>query len=180
MFKRRSEKGNSINLEYLTCSINDGVIPQSQYNGATKLREGTDLNSMRTIHSGDYIISLMSFQGGFMYSTVEGVTSSAYKVFYPISTSINREYFKHVFKSQWFIDWCQSVAIGIRNGRQIDYKSFEQLSLPIPPLSEQQAIADHLDNMVEKIDSEIKSLESLIQQVKDYKSSKIYEMVTGK
>jgi type I restriction enzyme S subunit len=48
------------------------------------------------------------------------------------------------------------------------------------PLSEQQAIADYLDEKCADIDSLIQTKQSKIDSLKEYKKSIIYEYVTGK
>ena len=52
--------------------------------------------------------------------------------------------------------------------------------LPLPPLPEQRAIADYLDNKCSEIDSLIALKQKKIEALKDYKKSIIYECVTGK
>lgn len=87
LFQQRIERGNNIELQLLSPTQKYGCIPQSLYEeltGATtvKLNDKTDLNLLKTIHSGDFCISLRSFQGGFEYSLFEGVVSPAYQVFF--------------------------------------------------------------------------------------------------
>ena len=50
----------------------------------------------------------------------------------------------------------------------------------IPPMEEQQRIADYLDRKCSEIDSLIKSKEKLIEELTAYRKSLIYEYVTGK
>lgn len=52
--------------------------------------------------------------------------------------------------------------------------------LLLPPLSEQQAIADYLDEKTEKIDASIKALEAQVADLQALKQSTISEAVTGK
>ena len=52
--------------------------------------------------------------------------------------------------------------------------------LPIPPLPEQQAIADYLDQKCGEIDELISIKQQKIEKLKDYKKSLIFECVTGK
>ena len=52
--------------------------------------------------------------------------------------------------------------------------------LPIPPLSEQQSIADYLDQKCSEIDELISIKQQKIEKLKDYKKSLIFECVTGK
>lgn len=54
------------------------------------------------------------------------------------------------------------------------------VSLPIPPLSEQQSIADYLDQKCSEIDELISIKQQKMEKLKDYKKSLIFECVTGK
>lgn len=53
-------------------------------------------------------------------------------------------------------------------------------SFAFPPIAEQQAIADYLDEKCADIDSLIQTKQSKIDSLKEYKKSIIYEYVTGK
>lgn len=54
------------------------------------------------------------------------------------------------------------------------------VSLPIPPLSEQQSITDYLERKCSEIDELISIKQQKIEKLKDYKKSLIFECVTGK
>ena len=58
-----------------------------------------------------------------------------------------------------------------------DLMSFKVL---LPPITEQKAIADYLDEKCADIDSLIQTKQSKIDSLKEYKKSIIYEYVTGK
>ena len=62
----------------------------------------------------------------------------------------------------------------------ISQDKLKNLWLPIPPLSEQQAIASYLDVKTSQIDSLISLKQQKIDELKSYKKSIIYEYVTGK
>ena len=55
-----------------------------------------------------------------------------------------------------------------------------QLSVPIPPLSEQQAIAAYLDEKCSKIDAIVANLDKQISKYAELKRSLIDEVITGK
>jgi type I restriction enzyme S subunit len=54
------------------------------------------------------------------------------------------------------------------------------VDIPIPSISEQEAIADYLDDKCSQIDSIISNKENLISQLQEYRKSIIFEYVTGK
>lgn len=52
--------------------------------------------------------------------------------------------------------------------------------IAIPPIDEQEKIADYLDNFCSKIDKVIEYRKQIIEKLEEYKKSLIYEVVTGK
>ena len=52
--------------------------------------------------------------------------------------------------------------------------------IPLPPISEQQTIADYLDQRCSEIDELISIKQQKIEKLKEYKKSLIFECVTGK
>ena len=76
----------------------------------------------------------------------------------------------------------KQIELGWSFGTQqnIGMRTLEQLVLTVPPLSEQQAIADYLDTKCAQIDELIALKQQKITELQDYKKSLIYEYVTGK
>lgn len=62
----------------------------------------------------------------------------------------------------------------------ITKKILSKVSIILPPLSEQESIANFLDKKCTQIDSLISEKQSLIQDLAEYKKSLIFEAVTGK
>ena len=184
LFKQRNDRGNNIELQLLSPTQNYGVIPQSKYEelsgmSAVKLNDKINLQVLKTIHRGDFCISLRSFQGGFEYSNYEGVVSPAYQVFYA-TIPICDGYYKYLFKESSFIGVINSYTISLRDGKNIAFSDFGNTYLPYPSLSEQKEIVDYLDNKCAQIDELISAKQSQIEMLESYKKSLIYEYVTGK
>ena len=76
----------------------------------------------------------------------------------------------------------QKVFHGMGKGVRLtlSFSEVKKMLMPIPPLSEQQDIADYLDDKCAQIDSIIESKNNLIKQLQEYKKSIIFEYVTGK
>ena len=76
----------------------------------------------------------------------------------------------------------KQVQFGWTYGTQqnIGMRTLERLKVFVPPLSEQQAIADFLDRKCSQIDRLIAVKQAKIEQLEAYKKSLIYEVVTGK
>lgn len=182
LFEQRNTRGNDKNLELLSPTQRYGVIPQSKYEELTsmravKLNEQVDLINLKTIHAGDYCISLRSFQGGFEYSQYEGVVSPAYQVFYAREL-ISNNYYKYLFKDSCFINRINSFTLSLRDGKSISYMDFGRIELPYPPLSEQTTIANYLDKKCSDIDSLANDIQKQIGILEQYRKSVITETVT--
>lgn len=184
MFAQRSLRGNSIELQLLSPTQKFGVIPQTRYEelsgmSAVKLNEKADLSLLKTIHKGDFCISLRSFQGGFEYSEYEGVVSPAYQVFYP-TVEIADSYYKYLFKEQGFIEKMNSYTMTLRDGKNIAFSDFGNTYIPYPPLAEQFEIAAYLNRKCAQIDALITEKQQQLATLDEYKKSLIFEYVTGK
>ena len=56
----------------------------------------------------------------------------------------------------------------------------KRLPILLPPIDEQQAIADHLENVEDKIATAISLKQKEIEKLKEYKATLINSAVTGK
>jgi type I restriction enzyme S subunit len=176
IFAQRNSKGNQTPV-LLSSTQKQGMMPQHMLEGVVQTSADTDLQSFKTVHINDYVISLRSFQGGFEKSNFEGVCSPAYQVFYN-RVPIDYNYYWLLFKSIGFISKINSLTVGIREGKNIQYKDFANMYIPFPPVAEQQAIADFLDKKCCEIDELIALQEKIIEELKAYKQSVITEAVT--
>ena len=176
LFMQRNSKGNEIEV-LLSPTQKYGVVPQSQLEGVVQVKEDTDLQVFKTVHKGDFVISLRSFQGGFEYSLYEGVCSPAYQVFYPTSP-ICDTYYRYLFKSQSFISKMNNLTVGIREGKNIQYVDFANSQIPVPPLAEQERIAAFLDAECAEIDTVLEKTRASIEEYKKLKQAVITQAVT--
>ena len=176
LFMQRNSKGNEIEV-LLSPTQKYGVVPQSQLEGVVQVKEDTDLQMFKTVHKGDFVISLRSFQGGFEYSLYEGVCSPAYQVFYPTSP-ICDTYYRYLFKSQSFISKMNNLTVGIREGKNIQYVDFANSQIPVPPLAEQERIAAFLDAECAEIDAVLEKTRASIEEYKKLKQAVITQAVT--
>lgn len=177
-FTFRNERGNDTPV-LLAATQKHGMYPQDMIEGVVKVAEGTDVQQFKTVHKGDFVISLRSFQGGFERSDYEGVCSPAYQVFYADDFWSN-DYLKYLFKNELFIDAMNALTVGIREGRNIKYEDFANSVLAIPPLAEQIEIAQYLEIRCKEIDDIVAEKQALITDLETYKKSLIFEVVTGK
>lgn len=176
IFAQRLTKGNQSEI-LLAATQKYGMLLQSEVEGVVQVKEDADLQQFRTVHKKDFVISLRSFQGGFEYSQYEGVCSPAYQVFYN-TNPICHNYYRLLFKSDGFIQKMNSMTVGIREGKNIQYSDFANSLIPVPPINQQQRIADYLDRKCSKIDAIIARQQEVIEKLKAYKLAVITEAVT--
>ena len=139
---------------HLTPSQKYGVLPQSEYMEITGNRVVQNLsgNTMQHVEAGDFISHLRTFQGGLELARTPGKVSPAYTVVTPRSPA-HSEYYKYVLKSAGYISQIASVTDQLRDGQSMRYSEFNHTWLPLPPLDEQQIIADYLDHETAEIDA---------------------------
>lgn len=107
--------------------------------------------------------------------THDGVTSPAYSNF-KIHESASRDYLYYYYL---MIDNTKELLHLAKNLRHsFTEEQLGQLKVPMPPLSEQQAIADYLDEVCSKIDEIIVEAKASIEEYKELKQAVIFEAVT--
>lgn len=176
MFKQSTTKGNE-RLVLLSATQDRGVVDKSTLDSVVQVAEDADLSLFKTVHKNDFVISLRSFQGGFEISHEEGVISPAYTVF-RLTKQEYPHYYRYLFKCSGFIDKINSLTVGIREGKNIQYVDFSNMLLPYFSLAEQQKIASFLDRKCAEIDEMIALQEKIVEELKAYKQSVITEAVT--
>lgn len=172
LFDERVEKGYP-EEPLLAATQNMGVVPKNVY-GQRTVEATKDLELLKLVRKGDFVISLRSFQGGIELAHYQGIISPAYTVMIP--KGITTEYFKHLAKSKVFIELLKQCVTGIREGQNIDYTKLKGIRIPVPQIEEQIKIAAYLDSIDARIDARIKEISLL----KKYKASISSDIVTGK
>lgn len=176
LFTERSEK-NHPEEPMLSATQTEGVILQSKYKNRVVVVT-TGFEGLKLVRIGDFVIHLRSFQGGIEIAYDQGIISSAYTILSPNYTDYS-DYYKLLFKSSSFIDLLKICVTGIREGQNINYSKLKQYQLPVPPLSEQQAIVSYITSKTTKIDSLMSSMNKEIEHLKEYKQRLISDVVTG-
>jgi type I restriction enzyme S subunit len=173
MFDIITEK-NFPDEELLSVTQDQGVIPRNMREGRVMSPDGTTAN-YKLIKSGDFAISLRSFQGGIEYSKYQGIISPAYTVLRP-KIEIDTEFYRIFFKTYIFIEKYLNLAvIGIRDGKQISIPDFLSIKIPLPSLEEQKQIAETLTTAQHEIDL----LKQLAEKYKIQKRGLMQKMLTG-
>ena len=134
----------------------------------------------RVTNSGDIIVSTVrTYLKAIAKIKQNGlIVSTGFCVIRPIK-SVCGSYIEYYCKSNAFTDNVSSNSYGI-SYPAINSSVLMGFYIPSPPLAEQQAIADYLDEKCAAIDKLIAVKQAKIDKLNDYKKSLIYEYVTGK
>ena len=110
-------------------------------------------------------------------SPFNGMISPAYKCF-KCRGNVLPEYIDYYFRTVFIDRKYKRYSKNVRFSLSSD--EFLALRIIVPPLSEQKAIADYLDDKCGQIDEIIDGKRQQLEALKSYKQSLIYEYVTGK
>ena len=173
---QRSEKGYP-KEPLLAATQTKGVVRKEKYENRTVLAM-KDLELLKIVRVGDFVISLRSFQGGIEFAREQGIISPAYTILFP-SEPDHHAYLAKVFKSCPYIGNLSLFVTGIRQGQNIDYERLARSYLPLPPLPEQTAIVRFLDHANRRIRRYIRANQKLIALLEEEKQAIIHQAVTG-
>lgn len=108
------------------------------------------------------------------------LTYSGFCIRYRVNKEgVNRKYLLYYFRTNAFKEtiWNGNMGTAINN---LSQGVLGNIPVPVPPLSEQQSIADYLDAKCAEFDATINEKRQQISALENYKKSLIYEYVTGK
>ncbi len=161
LFDSINNRSAAPSLPVLAITQEHGAIPRDQIDYHVSVT-AESVASYKEVCEGDFIISLRSFQGGIEHSRYHGICSPAYVILRRKGGG-NDHFFRHLFKSERFIQQLTRNIEGIRDGKMISYAQFSEQLLPVPEPPEQQKIADCLGSLDDLIAVEGRKLEALRQ-----------------
>ncbi|WP_417182008.1 restriction endonuclease subunit S [Blautia sp.] len=171
--KNLCEKWTSEDVMSLTMN---GVIVRDLQNPTGKMPATFD--GYQYIEDGDLLMCLFDIDVTprcVGKVTHNGVTSPAYSNF-KVHDNASRDYFYYYYL---MVDNTKELLHLAKNLRHsFTEEQLGQLKVPMPPLSEQQAIADYLDETCSQIDEIIAEAKASIDEYKELKQSVIFEAVT--
>lgn len=139
-----------------------------------------DISQSLICKKGDLIFGKLRPYLAKAYLITEDISycSSEFAIFYAKEQE-KIEFIKFLFLSIYFIEIVNSSTYGTKMPRA-NIEFIENIKVPVPPLKEQNQIAEYLDKKTTEIDTLITKKEALIAELEEYKKSLIYECVTGK
>lgn len=176
--ERNYEELSKVNLISLYTEL--GVMQHADIEETTG-NKAVKAEGYKLVYKNDIVVNIiLCWMGAVGKSNYNGVTSPAYDVYKPNSKA-SSNYYHYLFRTAQFNGECYRYGRGIMMMRWRTYSSeFRAISVPCPPLSEQQQIAEYLDKKCAEIDELISIKQQKIEKLTEYKKSLIYEYVTGK
>ena len=178
LFVEKDER-NAPDLPLLEVSINTGVSVRQFSN--TRI-EGTaaDFNTYKVARKGSIAFNKMRmWQGAVGVTPTDGLISPDYVVAEPTS-EIHASFAGQLFRTPAFSAECARNSQGITWDRlRLYWDGFRDISIALPPLAEQQAIAEWVETEVLKIHKLASVTERSIDLLKERRSALIAAAVTG-
>ena len=184
LFALRDERNDKPLSEVNLISLytDQGVVQHCDLEKTTGNKAST-ADGYKIVKENDIVVNIiLCWMGAVGRSAYNGVTSPAYDVYQPIDESrVLSRYYHYLFRTSRFNGKCYQEGRGIMMMRWRTYSSeFRAIKVPVPPMKEQQAIADYLDEKCAAIDALVAEKGKLIADLEAYKKSLIFELVTGK
>ena len=131
------------------------------------------------IDVGDLVVHGMDgFAGSIGISDSRGKASPVLNV---LDTDQCKRYIMYYLRSMAYSDVFLALATGIRvRSCDLRWNKLAELSYPVPPLDEQNAIVKHIDSVLSKAEAVIADKKVQLATLDEYKKSLIFEYVTGK
>lgn len=185
-----------IRIKHLFKEINersfDGsedLLSVSQYTGVTnkseKLEDGGMLTNASTLEGykkvtkNDLVSNIMlAWNGSLGFSPFDGITSPAYSIYRLKTDDINR-YFHYLLRTELYKSEFKRNSSGVIESRLRLYTDdFFRIESILPPVEEQNTIANFLDDKTTKIDQAIAIKQKQIELIKEHRQILIHKAVT--
>lgn len=131
------------------------------------------------IEPGDLVVHGMDgFAGSIGISDSRGKGTPVLNV---LDSEHNKRYLMYYLRNMAYGDVFLALSTGIRvRSCDLSWKKLREIRIVLPPIEEQEKIANYIDRKLDEIQDAITNKTQQIETLKAYKSSLIYEYVTGK
>ena len=164
--------------EVVTC-FRDGTVTLRKNRRIRGFTESLKEIGYQGIRRGDLVIHAMdAFAGAIGVADADGKGTPVYAVCEPTARA-NARYYAYAFREMARSQWIQALAKGIRE-RSTDFRfdGFRVEPVPLPPLSEQDAIVGFLGHVDRRIRRYIRARQKLITLLGEQKQAIIHSGVT--
>ncbi|WP_179317595.1 restriction endonuclease subunit S [Winogradskyella undariae] len=180
LFNEINERSDNGNEDLLSVSQYTGVTNKSdKVEAGGMLTNALTLEGYKKVKKGDLVSNIMlAWNGSLGFSPFDGITSPAYSIYRIYGENHNR-YFHYLLRTELYKAEFKRNSSGVIESRLRLYTDdFFNIQSILPPLSEQTAIAQFLDDKTTKIDDAIAIKEQQINLLKERKQILIHKAVT--
>lgn len=179
LLKERNERSKEGKEEPLSMSQKVGLVPTKFLESIPNM--ASSFVGAKLAYVDDLVFNkLKAHLGVFSVSRYDGLVSPDYAVYCSTGKS-NLKYLEYIFKTPQCIGEFRKKSTGIAAGLMRLYtEGLFSIYLPYPALSEQEEIAEYLNEKCADIDALIAKKQQYLTEIENYKKSLIYEYVTGK
>ena len=174
----KSEKGCP-DAPVLSLYRDFGVVPKDSRDDNHNVTS-LDTSNYKVVDIGDLVINKMkAWQGSMAVSDYRGIVSPAYHVCSITSNKVNKRYLHHLLRNPAYLPEYARLSTGMRIGQwDLGFDDFKNIPFLIPPLDEQEKIADYLDNGCASLDAILDKTRASIEEYKKLKQAVITQAVT--
>jgi restriction endonuclease, S subunit len=170
---------NHIDKELLSVYLDRGVVKFSDVDEKRTNVTSLDLSKYQLVRKGNLVLNnQQAWRGSVGISNYEGIVSPAYLIL-ELSNKFDPHYANYLFRNGSMVSHYLIASKGVGTiQRNLYWGNLRRTPIFIPPLSEQQKIAQFLDDKTAKIDQAVDLAEKQIALLKEHKQILIQNAVT--
>ena len=170
---------NHIDKELLSVYLDRGVVKFSDVDEKRTNVTSLDLSKYQLVRKGNLVLNnQQAWRGSVGISNYEGIVIPAYLIL-ELSNKFDPHYANYLFRNGSMVSHYLIASKGVGTiQRNLYWGNLRRTPIFIPPLSEQQKIAQFLDDKTAKIDQAVDLAEKQIALLKEHKQILIQNAVT--
>jgi type I restriction enzyme S subunit len=181
LFREVVELSEDGSERLLSVSEYYGVAPRSEVvDSGDHLSRAESLEGYKKCAPGDLVMNIMlAWKRALGVTQYEGIVSPAYAVFRPNLDKLSSRFAHYFFRSDALVSEFKRFSTGVIDSRLRLYPEvFGGMTVRIPPVDQQERIANFLDEQTARIDALIAEKELLAERLIELRASTISEAVS--
>jgi type I restriction enzyme S subunit len=181
LFNEIDERSINGKEELLSVSHMTGVTPRSEKN--VSMFQSEDYSGSKLCKKNDLVFNIMwAWMGALGISDRTGIVSPSYAIYrQKITDTFNVYYLEALLGNIKYITHYNKVSTGLHSSRLRFYsRMFFDMKIGFPTKKDQDKIVDYMNEATNKIETAISLKQQEIEKLKEYNSSLINSVVTGK
>lgn len=181
IFNRINNQSTTGNEELLSVSEYYGVKPKKEtINEGDFLSRSESLVGYKKCSKNDLVMNIMlAWKKGLGVTNYDGIVSPAYEIFNINLQLAFPRYMNYLLRTDLYASEFKRHSYGVIDSRLRLYPdNFKEIECILPPIDEQQQIANYLDKQTTKIDATIEKNKELIELLEEKRVALINQVVT--